>query len=473
MTIGMDIRTASKIRSHKMSNNNSDVTLNREQGEFKKVLGFWPLVFFGVIAMSPTCGIIYYPITQAGTNGYAYIGYIIAAILIALTVLGYQLMVQRVPKAGSAFAYTTYGIGPKIGFMFGWALLIDYALTPMFALGNMAMYFNSIFPEVPEIVWVLICGAIITLVSCVGVKTSVYVEVIVGLFVVLFVVFYICTGLGVIAASDEAVLFSSSTVYDGDLISWSGVFGAASLAILSFCGFDAITTLAEETKLTIKKFGHTLMVAAMVQAVLLILSIFVTSAAKDWTSMSQAELDVTYMTLLGEWTTPSIANVLVILTQVCVLTVIIAFATASSRILYSMGCSGIFPKKFFGHLSVRFGTPTYSALLVCIVSIVGAIVFDWEFIANLVSFGACVGFIGVNLSVIVKFWIKEKQRNVFRMLIAPAIAILGIFYVLINQNAVCLIVGCIWIIVGAAYLAIRYKTNEDFRNNLNSGNIEM
>lgn len=447
-------------------------TLNNQQGEFKKVLGFWPLVFFGVIAMSPTCAIIYYPITMSMSNGYSWIGYLIAATLMVLTALGYQKMVARVPNAGSAFAYTTYGIGPKIGFMFGWALLLDYAFTPMFCLGNMSMYFNTIFPDVSTQIWVIIFGLIITITSCLGVKLSVGVEVIIGLFVVLFVVFYVLMGFGYMGANDIPV-FTQTAIYDPDIISWSGVIGTASMAILSFCGFDAITTFAEETKLSTRKFGWTLMVAVIVQAVLYIVSVYVTAAAKDWTTMSPEELDVTYMTLLGEWTTPALTNVLVILTQLCVLTVVIAFVTASSRILYGMSQSEIFPKKFFGHLSVKFGTPTYSAIFVCVISIIGGLIFDWEFIANLVSFGACVGFIGVNLSVIVKFFVKEKQHKVFGNLIAPALAILGILYVLINQNAMCLTVGCIWLAIGVVYFIVRYKTSDNFRNNLNSGSIEM
>ncbi len=446
---------------------------NHGEGSFKRVLGFWPLVFFGFIAMSPTAGATYYPDTQTTSNGYSWIGYVIASVLIVLTVLSYQIMVKKKPSAGSAYAYSTVGLGPKAGFMVGWTLLIDYALTPMFVLAIAGMYLNAIFPGIPIPGWIIIIGIMVTVLSVVGVKIGVLVENALGIFLIIFMIVFMGAGLFAIIHNQDQSAFRPEVFYDSQQISWNGTLQAASLGILSFVGFDAISTLAEETKLSVKKFTHTLMVAALLQAFCLIVSVYIMAAAKDWTTIPEENFDTSYLYLLGEWTNSTVADVLVVIKELGIVALIVAFVTASSRVLYSMGRSEAIPKGVFGHLSVKFGTPTWGALIVCIIAILGALFLDWTFIAAIVSFGACIGFIGVNLSVFVQCWIKEKDHKVFRHLIAPLFAAIAIFYVLCHQSTACLIVGVAWMIIGAIVLVVRYKTKPTFKEALDNGTLEM
>ncbi|MDO4175875.1 MAG: APC family permease [Bacillota bacterium] len=443
------------------------------EGSFKKVLGFWPLVFFGFIAMSPTAGATYYPDTQGTSNGYTWIGYVIASVLVVLTVLSYQIMVSKKPSAGSAYAYSTIGLGAKPGFIVGWTLLIDYALTPMFVLAIAGMYLNAIFPAISIKLWVIIIGIMVLILSLVGVKIGVLVENALGIFLIVFMIIFMGAGLFAIVHHADASGCRPELIYDSSQISWNGTLQAASLGILSFVGFDAISTLAEETKLSVKKFTHTMMVAALLQAFCLIVSVIIMALAKDWKTIPADNFDTSYLYLLREWTSPAVADVLVVIKELGIVALIVAFVTASSRVLYAMGRSEALPKKVFGHLSVKFGTPTWGSLIVCLISIFGALFLDWGFIASIVSFGACIGFIGVNLSVFVQCWVREKDHKVFRHLIAPLFAAVAIFYVLIHQSTACLIVGVIWMIIGVIVLIVRYKTHPVFREALDNGTLEM
>ena len=91
-----------------------------------------------------------------------------------------------------------------------------------------------------------------------------------------------------------------------------------------------------------------------------------------------------------------------------------------SRILFAMGRDGILPRKIFGHVSVRFATPTFAILVVSVISLV-AIWIDLDKLIALVSFGALVAFSAVNLSVIKHYFFDSNEKNVLNNLVLPLI----------------------------------------------------
>ena len=162
-----------------MSDNGNSLNSLEKVG-LKRTIGFWPVVFFGVLAMGPGGGMTYFPILQPMSNGYCYLSFLIAACIMILSVLSYQKMVQTFPETGSAYAYTSKGLGPKIGFIVGWVLLIDYGVVPMFTLYLNAMYFTEIF-GLPEEVFVFLFSILITAACIVGLKLSTSIQIIIGI----------------------------------------------------------------------------------------------------------------------------------------------------------------------------------------------------------------------------------------------------------------------------------------------------
>lgn len=457
-------------KSNIPANANQGSPQEKGEGKFRQVLGFWPLVFFGVVSMVPTAPIVYYATQQPETNGYTWICYAIASFLIALTAMSYQKMLHKIPNSGSVYSYASYALGPRVGFVFGWGIVLDYFLTPLFVLGIVADYLSSIFP-IPYWATVLILGIVLTAIGCLGVQTSVTSEILIGIFTVVLVILFLFFGLKYMAVNDIP-LFTKQSVYDADKINWSGVFSASSLALLAFCGFDAITTFAEETKLTLRKFSWTLMAAAMIEAAIMVSTTFVAAAATDWTTFTDDELSVAYYTLIKEWSSVGLAKAMAVGSQVCMATCILAFIIGTARIFYSMGRDHVLPFfKFFGHLSPKTDVPVYGAILTGVVGIIGALFFNWQFISTIVSFGACLGFIGVNISVIAQYWVKEKDHKIFRHLLFPLIASIGIGYVMTQQTKECLIVGTIWTVVGIIWILYRYSHDKEYRELADSGRI--
>src|SRR5260370_29490413 len=75
-----------------------------------------------------------------------------------------------------------------------------------------------------------------------------------------------------------------------------------------------------------------------------------------------------------------------------------------------MGREGVLPRSIFAYLDPRYSTPTRSIYLMGAVSLIGAMAVRFQLAAEVLNFGAFVGFILVNLSVIRHFYIRLGER---------------------------------------------------------------
>ena len=140
----------------------------------------------------------------------------------------------------------------------------------------------------------------------------------------------------------------------------------------------------------------------------------------------------------------------------------LAAVGAASRILLGMGRDNALPKKFFGSVSPKFNTPVKNIILITLISCMGIFFADNLMAAmELVSFGVIIGFIMVNFSVFVLFFVKKRQRkglkNIVMYLILPwaGVAVLVVAFIFVGTSAK--ILGCIWTALGIIYLAVKTK----------------
>jgi len=122
-----------------------------------------------------------------------------------------------------------------------------------------------------------------------------------------------------------------------------------------------------------------------------------------------------------------------------------------ARILFAMGRDGIMPRKVFGHVSVRFATPTFAILVVSVISL-AALWIELGFLASIVSFGALVAFSAVNLTVIKHYYIDRGEKNVLNNIILPLIGFALTVWLWFNLSALTLWVGLIWLAIGFVWL---------------------
>ena len=438
------------------------------EGKLQRELGFWALVAYGVVFMYPVAGLIYFPATQPWSGGHSTLSFLIGTVVVILTALGYQKMVAVFPQAGSAYTYASKGINGKVGFIVGWALLVDYVLIPTYCLTLFGLYCNAVLPMIPSWAFVILGAVVVFGSNMMGIKMGTLIEVLIGILavaiVVLFVVLVIAHNIG-----HSIPLFQAKVILDPATFVPSGVVGASALAILSFVGFDGITTLTEEAKVSAKKIGKALMAAVIIQGAFLVLSEYCLSIFQDWTTLSEGQLETAYRYMLGVMTSDGFAGVVVIIQQLSSLAVSVAAITAASRVLFSMGRDGVLPKKFFGHLSPKTNVPSNNITLLSVLTLVGALTLSWTLISEIVSFGACLAFLSVNVSVIVYFFFKKKEKKVISNLLIPLIAIAIFIYIITSLTVPCKIVGFSWMAVGIIYLLIRYNTSEEFKKCINEG----
>ncbi|HWF67572.1 MAG TPA: hypothetical protein VN670_09710, partial [Acidobacteriaceae bacterium] len=130
------------------------------------------------------------------------------------------------------------------------------------------------------------------------------------------------------------------------------------------------------------------------------------------------------------------------------------------RLLFAMGRDGVIPRALFGHLHPKYGTPTRAIYIMSVATLIGALTMNFTIAVELLNFGAFVGFILVNLSVIQHFFIAGKQRSgtaVIHNLIFPLAGAIFCIYIWLSLSEHAKVVGFIWLAIGGLYLAFHTR----------------
>ncbi len=132
----------------------------------------------------------------------------------------------------------------------------------------------------------------------------------------------------------------------------------------------------------------------------------------------------------------------------------------AARLLFGMGRDDLIPRRFFAHLHPVRNTPNYNIWLIGLLAYGGSLVMSYEVTAEILNFGAFLGFMGVNLAVIWQFWVRGAQghrREFFADVMLPAGGFLFCTAIWWGLAAPAKIAGGIWFIVGVFVLAVRTR----------------
>lgn len=429
-------------------------------------LGLWAIVGLGLGYMTPMTVFDTFGIVSEQTNGLVPLAYIIALVAMVFTAVSYGRMTRVFPSAGSAYTYASEVIHPNFGFLVGWASLLDYLLLPMVNAVICRIYFESFFPDTSSWFFVIIYVAIVTVLNCLRISgTSKISGILVVFQVVLIGVFLILTYISIRNGLGQGTLLTLRPLYHAGL-DMQSVIAGATVVCFSFIGFDAITMYSEEAKDpgTVPK--------AIVLALLIGGAIFFLGA---WFSQ------VAFPTLEGfevtDDTLPELAlkvggEFFKILFVSAALAAMFASSLSShasvSRMIYVMGRNGKgrFPR-FLSYIHPGFHTPLHAVLIVGAVSLL-AVGFTLEFTSSLINFGALIAFTVVNLTVLVYYAGRLKQRNTPREILAnillPIIGMCLTAVLWINLHFEAMLYGTIWFVIGLILLV--YATR-GFREQLN------
>ena len=436
----------------------------QNQGELKRTLSLPLLIGFGLAYLAPTVVFNYYGIWSAdsGTGGHYPLALIITTILMTFTAYSYTRMVKEYPTAGSAYVYVNKSVQPHIGFLTGWVMLLDYLLLPMVCYLLIGIYVHEYFPALP--VWVIVvgCAALGAIFNIVGVKTASIVDSIIIAAQLIFTLVTIILCVMYVCGTDGLSLFSARAIVNPDTFDTSAVLNAAAILCVSFVGFDAVTTMAEETKDPDKVMTPAIMGVCIGAGVMFFITAYALNIA--WPDAHTEIVDPDtgiyefYPAIGYGWA----ADVFFVVDEFASFVCAMAGMGAVSRILLGMGRDNILPKGFFGSVSKKWHTPVKNILLVSVIGCTGIFYADNLIgAAELVSFGCILGFIMVNISVVLHFYkhkgLREGAKNKIMYLIVPLIGaiVLAIAFIFVGKGAK--ILGCIWLLIGLVYLAIKTK----------------
>lgn len=416
----------------------------------QRVLGMPSLVLFGLAYMVPLTVFTTYGIVTDLTEGHLPGAYVVTLTAMLFTAYSYGRMVRAHPYAGSAYTYTQKSFGPHLGFMTGWALMLDYVFLPMINYLVIGIYLNAAFDVIPIWVWILAAIALVTGLNVLGIRMVSRMNFILIAIQVVFIAVFLVAALRAVAGDP---LPSLTAPFFGDGADTSKIFGGAAILCLSFLGFDAVSTLSEETHDPRRRVPRAIMLTTLTGGVMFIVISYVGHLAfPDWrsfTDVDSAALDV--MKHIG-------GALLAAFFTAAYISGCFASAMASqasvSRILYAMGRDGVLPRRFFGYLHPRFRNPVRATLAVAAMSLV-ALIISLELASAMISFGALVAFSFVNLSVIKHYVLDEGRRttaDLVRYGVLPAIGVLLSLWLWTSLSGLTFIVGLSWVGAGFVYL---------------------
>ncbi|KMY48688.1 APC family permease [Peribacillus loiseleuriae] len=439
--------------SHGQSNANQDSAAPH----FKRVLTLKDLVIYGIAFMTPIAPAYIYGFAAQSTGGMLPLAYLIAMVAMMFSAYSYGRMAAAFPVSGSTYTYTQRAIHPHLGFFAGWAMFMDYVLVPLIVFMVGASYANALIPSIPYWVWVFIIAGVITVVNILGIavaaKTNQILVLFMGIVVVIFVIFCMKAIMGEGGAS---AVVSITPFFNSEKFVMTAIISGAAMACFSFLGFDSITTLSEESVNPQNDIWKAAILSCLIGGIIFIVQAYVAQLVwpdvNNFSSADTALFDIA-----------NVAGGAVLVTLYTVAIIVSTFTAgltgqaSASRLMFSMGRDEVLPKKFFTHLHPKYKTPIYNILLMGSISIAGALFLSIDFVAELMSFGGLTGFMFVNLSVIVYYYFRKKEKKFVRYLVIPGLGFLICFYLFINLSPLTLKVGFIWLAIGVVYALITTK----------------
>ncbi|GED67044.1 amino acid permease-associated protein [Brevibacillus reuszeri] len=419
----------------------------------KRSLTLKYVVFFGLAFMAPQTFFSTYGVAVHSTNGMMPIAYAIALIVMLFTAYSYAQLVKAFPNAGAAYTFTQRTISPHVGFIVGWTIIIDYLFSPMISSLLIGISLNAFFPSVPMFVWIASFVVIITAVNILGIKFAAQFNTyMLFLQIFVFVLFFILTIQGLLSGEGAGTLFSAVPFYDAE-IKIPTLLSVVPLLCFSFLGFDAVTTLSEETKDATRTLPKAIYLITLIGGLLFISgSYFAQLIFPQFQSFQNP--DSAYLEIAMYVGGNIFTSIVVAVGLTAGFASAVASGTSASRILYAMGRENVLPKRVFGYLSPKYRTPVLNILIIGAVAF-SALFLDLMTAVSFINFGALFAFFFVNLAVVAHYYIRQKQRSLkatLQYLIIPLIgaALIGLFFINLDKHS--LMLGGSWLVIGFLYL---------------------
>ncbi len=430
-----------------------------ESGRLPRTLGRLDLVVLGVGAMVGGGVFILTGLVAAHEAGPAVVlAYLLAAAVCAIAALCYAELAAMMPVAGSAYSYAYVSMGELGGWLFGWLLVLEYALGAALVALGWAEYGLSFvrslgvagtaLPSVPLLaaLGILAAGGLLVL----GVRPSAYAAGVLVLVKVGAIALFVAFGAAFVSPRNWLPFVPPPA---GGAFGWAGVGRAAALVFFAYAGFDAVATAAQEARSPRRDLPAGIL-GALGIATLLYASVgLVLTGLIPYRRLGASALgDALGATGLG-WVR-FLVDVAVLAGLASVLLVLLL---AQARVLFAMARDRLLPG-VVARVHPRFGTPWLATLVTTGVVALAAALVSLRALGEVVSAAVLVSYGGVCLGVVLLRRAAPGVSRPFRVAASPALplagaAACGALLLVLPRSAWAQLAG--WLALGAAVYGAR------------------
>lgn len=428
-----------------------------ESHSLKKVLSVKDLTFMGIAAVVGAG--IFSTIGSAAYNGGPGISllFIITAVTCGFTALCYAEFASRIPVSGSAYTYSYVAFGEIVAWIIGWALILEYAIGNIVVAISWSGYFNNLLVHVFNIHlpdWMLIdpltaknafnesttalasgaelttkqiqnyefaiqaynsapmigdmkiffnlpafiIVALVTWLAYIGIKESKKSANLMVYFKVAVIIFVIVAGAFFVDVNNWTPFLPNG---------FEGVLKGVSAVFYAYIGFDAISTMAEETKNPQRDMPRGMIYSLLICTALYILIALTLTGIEHYSNFLNVNDPLAYV---FEERAPWIEKIISISAVVATTSVLLVFQIGQPRIWMSMSRDGLLPKQF-QKIHPKYQTPSFATIVTGIIVGIGALFIESDLVTDLTSIGTLFAFILVSGGVLfLPPKIKEKGK---------------------------------------------------------------
>lgn len=425
--------------------------------KFVKTMSAVDLISLGIGAVIGT-GIFILPGTVAATKAGPGIilSFVLAAVVCSTAAMCYAEFASALPVAGSAYSYGNLVYGEIIGWILGWALILEYVLAVAAVSSAWGAYFKSFMSgfgvDIPASIvgpldiahgsygnWIaIIIVLIISSMLAHGVKSSVRLNNIIVFVKIAIILLFVLVG---------AFFVKPGNWHPFMPFGFHGVLAGSSAVFFAYLGFDAVSSSAAEVKNPKKNMPIGIIGTLIIATLLYVLVAIVLTGMISYTKLNVADpVSFALQVVHQNWA----AGVIALGALAGMFTMMVTMIYSSSRLIYSVGRDGLLPK-FLGKLD-RHGNPINSLRTITVViAVMGGFV-PLDQLTNLVNIGTLIAFLFVSFGIIPLRHNKEIENNqgfqVPGYPVLPVISGLLCMFMLTQLQAETWIASGVWFLFG-------------------------
>ncbi|USS85668.1 amino acid permease [Fructilactobacillus myrtifloralis] len=435
----------------------------KADARLSRTLTAWDLVALGIGAVIGT-GIFILPGHEAAQHAgpAVAVAFLLAALLSGVVGMAYAEFSSAMPIAGSAYSFGTVIYGEIVGWLIGWALILEYFLAVSAEATGFAAYFNNnllapvgiklpaalqagpLEGGVVNLTAVLII-VVIALIIVKGADLSKKVENTAVLVKIAIIIIFIGIGIFYIKSSNYVPFYPKQ--FHGAPFGLGGISTAAATVFFAFIGFDALAANSAETIDPKRNVVRGILGTVLIAVVLYVAFSLVLVGMVHYTKLNVDDpaAYALHLVHLDGWN-----KLITIGALFGIFTAMVTMFFGGSRLVYALGRDGLLSKKM-GQVHAQSKVPRNAVLVALLVQAFFAGVVPLAQLASLINAGTLLAFACISFGIIPLRHRRDIPNDGFKMPWYPVLPILAglcsIYFIVMLPTTTKVAVG-IWLAIG-------------------------